>query len=64
MLPPPKPGEPAIGICCIRASTADILLISTELGTCPVFLKCFTALPAIFLADFIAFNPDFVVTFG
>jgi hypothetical protein len=64
MLPPPKPGEPAIGICSTRASIADILLISPELGTCPVFLKCFTAFFAIFLADFIAFLPDFVVGFG
>jgi hypothetical protein len=43
---------------------ADILLIAPELGICPVFLKCFTACFAIFLADLIAFLPDFVVTTG
>jgi hypothetical protein len=61
---PPNPGDPAIGICCICASIADILLIAPELGTCPVFLKCFTAFFAIFLADLIAFLPDLVVTTG
>jgi hypothetical protein len=43
---------------------ADILLIAPELGICPVFLKCFTACFAIFLADLIAFLPAFVVTIG